>query len=365
MLSRRDFLYLSALGLVSAPHAFGATKKLLAPKRRFLASGNSKKAPLRDYKAMTAESVAGEIRVLELGKSGEPFGIQVPLLPHQIAQSPTEPGLLIANEKWGRMAVAADLITRKIRYELPAPDGFNFFGHSAFFPDGKHFLMSAAKKDSLAGYLLRFESATGKLVDKTPTAGLAPHEIRIDAEKRWVAVANGFQARRDDNHASLKFIDLSSGKVQVGFHTPHASHFARLSERDWVVGSVALGNRAICFHLDTSNGRVTEYQSLLPPGTSHKGEALSPVRVSDEVAAVTFPDENKLLIWNVKKQSIRFHDLGDSGLGLAIVDSDLYLNHAKHGALDRFAAGFVDAEKLSASLSGSLGNGSHMTLLSV
>ena len=152
------------------------------------------------------------------------------------------PEVVMITEKHGEGCVEYDLKQGKVLRRVAAAPGREFYGHSAFSPDGKLWYCTEAEtgNGSYDGVLSVRDANTLELRDKMfPTHGVAPHDCILIDEGATVVITNGGgPVDHADEPASVAYVDVKTGNARklLTFKNPkiNAGHIAMSSKGELV-----------------------------------------------------------------------------------------------------------------------------------
>jgi len=228
MISRREFLRFSALGLLSAPF-FGCAQFPL------LGGQNSKKGKL-----VFPSFNSNYVRIYDLEKDliqtvKLSFGAT-----HSAIKHPFKEEILVF-DNMGPGCSKVDITKAEVVKEAGKSDRF-FYGHGVYAPDGKHFLCTEFVPDSesyLSGTLAIRDSTTLEKVGEWNTHGVNPHDLCF-VNSDTIAITNhgNYDANKISN---VTFLNYRSGtlikKVEKG-DSGHFGHLIRYSDQEVFVAGV-------------------------------------------------------------------------------------------------------------------------------
>jgi hypothetical protein len=359
MLSRRDFLFASLFGTMGIGYLAKQRLQGLgkSPRQAYLATALvSQDLPRTQINAINP-TVKSELRILPLEAKGNARSIPVPMLPHSISQNPVQRELVAGCEKWGTGAVQLSFLSGQIHTAFASPKGYRFFGHTAYLPDGRHFLMTGNRYEDQSGVLFLYETASVKLVDTFPTGGQYPHDIHVDASGEWAMVANHFL--KTATGGLLTFIELGSRKILRKMPTPHVAHIAKMDTDLYAVSGGTGKAGATLIWVNIANGGSGSYLDAKGVTEPIMSEGLSLTRIDRNRCAVTFPDTLNVGLWDISKNEMLILPFETGTMGLQYAGDRIYVNTLPHGDLFQIQAGHSEPT----AFLGGFGNGRHMTLL--
>lgn len=234
-------------------------------------------------------------------------------LGHGFTPRVNDTNILMITEKHGGGCVEFDLKAGKVLRRIPASPGREFYGHSAFSPDGKLWYCTEAETEdgSYDGVLAVRDADSMELHDKTfPTHGVAPHDcILIDDGDTLVITNGGGPVDRTDQAPNVAYVNVKTGEARklLKFKNHpriNAGHIAMSSKGELVCVSaprdgVPKDDRwigAITFYHPDKDGFVTTDD---PIREKMKGETLSVSFNEDtRVVAATNPAGDLVTFWD-------------------------------------------------------------------
>ena len=129
-----------------------------------------------------------------------------------------KPHIVLVTEKHGPGCIELDLNERKILRRVSTLDTREFYGHSAFSPDGKLWYCTEAVvgDGSYNGVLAVRDAHSFELrPENFPTHGIAPHDCILIDDGETLVVTNGGGASTDaDNPASVAYVNVKTGEAR-------------------------------------------------------------------------------------------------------------------------------------------------------
>lgn len=254
-----------------------------------------------------------------------PAGVSIPGIGfwgHGFTPRIDKPHVVLLTEKHGQGCCEVDLLQRKVLRRVKTVAGREFYGHSAFSPDGKLWYCTEAETgdESYHGVLAVRDADSLELRDETfPTHGVAPHDcILIDDGDTLVITNGGGRLERDDELPCVAYVDVKSGEkrrlLQFKDKRINAGHIAMTSRGELVCVSAPregiptsdpshLG--AISFY-DPAKDAVTTADD--PIRARMKGETLS-VAINEKtmVVGATNPAGHIVTFWDFRSGKLVKH----------------------------------------------------------
>lgn len=130
------------------------------------------------------------------------------------------PQVVIVTEKHGKGCCEIDLKTRRILRRVTTVPQREFYGHSAFSPDGKLWYCTEAivqsKEDYYKGVLAVRDADSMELTDENfPTHGTAPHDCILIDDGATLVITNGGGPIHDAaDPANVAYVDVKTGEAR-------------------------------------------------------------------------------------------------------------------------------------------------------
>ena len=239
----------------------------------------------------------------------------VGFLGHGFTPRLDKPHVVLVTEKHGQGCIEIDLSTGKLLRRVSAGAGREFYGHSAFSPDGKLWYCTEAQTEngSYDGVLAVRDASTMELHDKAfPTHGVSPHDcILIDDGATLVITNGGGPVDSVDEPASVAYVNVKTGEARklLKFKDQkiNAGHIAMTSRgelvcvsapRDGIPNDSADWRGAITFYHPDTDQFITADD---PIRAEMKSETLS-VAINEKtmIVAATNPAGNLVTFWDFK-----------------------------------------------------------------
>ncbi|MBZ0136831.1 MAG: DUF1513 domain-containing protein [Planctomycetes bacterium] len=238
---------------------------------------------------------------------------EIGFLAHGFTPRLDRPHVVMVTEKHGKGCLEIDLKARKILRRVETVAGREFYGHSAFSPDGK--LWYATEADigdgSYTGVLAVRDADSMDLREEDfPTHGIAPHDcILIDDGDTLVITNGGGPIHATDEPAGVAYVNVKTGEARrvLKFKTDriNAGHIAMSSKgelvcvsapRDGIENSSDDWLGAISFYHPDQDRLITADD---PIRAKMKGETLS-VAFDEKtrVVAATNPAGHIITFWD-------------------------------------------------------------------
>jgi hypothetical protein len=226
-----------------------------------------------------------------------------------------KPHVVLITEKHGQGCLELDLLAGKILRRVKAGQGREFYGHSAFSPDGKLWYSTEANTEdgSYDGVLAVRDADSLELHARTfPTHGVSPHDcILIDDGDTLVITNGGGPVDRADEPASVAYVNVKTGEARklLKFKDGriNAGHITMTSKGELVC--VSAPRDGIADTSDDWRGAITFYHPREdrfvtaddPIRARMKGETLSvAIREETMVVGATNPAGNLVTFWDFK-----------------------------------------------------------------
>jgi uncharacterized protein len=140
--------------------------------------------------------------------------IESSFFPHAFCVSPTNRHHVLAFEKIGPGAALFDLHTAKMLKPIGARAGKLFYGHGVYSPDGNFFYCTESSVDGSSGSIGVYDAHNFIAVGELPSHGIRPHDLQLSKDAKSLLVTNGGGSIGSQEHGSLCWIDLRSGRLQ-------------------------------------------------------------------------------------------------------------------------------------------------------
>ncbi len=144
------------------------------------------------YLAATRDAAGGHT-LLGLGADGAAhFAVALPDRGHAAAAHPARAEAVAFARRPGRFAVVLDCRTGSELKRLHAPEGRHFYGHGTFSADGGLLYTTENAVESGDGRIGVWDAGDGyRRIGDLSTGGIGPHDLRLLADGRTLAIANG------------------------------------------------------------------------------------------------------------------------------------------------------------------------------
>jgi len=127
-----------------------------------------------------------------------------------------KPHLILVTEKHGPGCCEIDLKAGKVLRRITTVGDREFYGHSAFSPDGKLWYCTEANTGdgSYDGVLAVRDAHTMELhAQSFPTHGVSPHDCILIDDGATLVITNGGAPVGVDGSASVAYVDVKTGKA--------------------------------------------------------------------------------------------------------------------------------------------------------
>lgn len=239
---------------------------------------------------------------------------------HGICPNPVKPDTAIVCEKHGPGCCEIDMRQGRVLRRIPTLPGREFYGHSAFSPDGKFLYTTEAivGDGSKTGVLAIRDGESFELLgSEFPTHGVAPHDCLLVDNGDTLIVTNGGGAYGDaTRRPSVAYVDVRTGKLRrlLDFKNDmiNAGHLAITSKGELVCISAPRdgidrdidGNPnpawlgAIGFYHPDKNELIAAND---PITKKMRGETLSvAIHEPSMIVAATNPDADLVTFWDFR-----------------------------------------------------------------
>ncbi|MCB9893003.1 MAG: DUF1513 domain-containing protein [Planctomycetes bacterium] len=273
-----------------------------------------------------------------------------------------KPHVVMITEKHGQGCLELDLTGGKVLRKVTPGAGREFYGHSAFSPDGKLWYCTEADTEdgSYNGVLAIRDAQSMELRDQTfPTHGVSPHDcILIDDGATLVITNGGGPVGHADEPACVAYVNVKTGEARklLKFKNDkiNAGHIAMTSRGELVC--VSAPRDGIDSASDDWRGAITFYHpdkdSFVtaddPIRSQMKGETLS-VAINEKtmIVAATNPAGNIVTFWDFKTGKL-VKSLTDfkspRGISLSLDGRWFILTHDQATNLTRIDADTLEPE---------------------
>lgn len=215
---RRDFLKLTAAGLIGAPllvRASEAADTLLL----------SCSADTGNRFYLSAMTTAGQPR----------FRIALPARGHGITPRPGDASCVVFARRPGNFLWAVDLASGDVTHRIAGPAHRRYYGHGVFDPEGRLLYVTENDFASGEGRVAIYDAADSyRRVGELPSHGIGPHELRLLSDGQTLAIANGGIRTHPDTGRSklnldtmapnLAYVNRQDGRLQARYEPPGDWH---------------------------------------------------------------------------------------------------------------------------------------------
>lgn len=177
----------------------------------------------------------------------------LPARGHDVAVCPVTGRLVVFARRPGTFALAIDRGANNEPHLFSTPENRHFYGHGVFTSKGKLLLATENDYENATGVIGIYDATDGfRRLGEFPSHGIGPHEIRLMADGRTIAVANGgIETHPDfgraklnlaDMRPSLVLIDAGSGDLIERFELPESQNKLSIRHLDMTAdGAVIFG----------------------------------------------------------------------------------------------------------------------------
>jgi len=252
------------------------------------------------------------LSVVDLDQGGrQTRDIKTAFFPHGMSPHPKHPHRLMLFQKIGKGCCEVDLRTGKVLRTVSTSEGYKFYGHGAYSPDGRHFYCTeTATDDAYRGLLNVRDSASHKVLGEMPTGGKEPHDCILIDRGKTLVVTNGGGHVDNDGFGSVTYVNTATRQVEHTLRftdaTINAGHLWLTSKGHLAVVSAPRTG------LDIKDPKVHGALSFFTPGVDKqprtigepvlskmRGETLSVViHEPSMVVGATNPEGNLLTFWD-------------------------------------------------------------------
>lgn len=310
-ITRRAFLKLSSVSLISSPLAGCTHKKFFNPDDNIILSTGNFMERGEEKNALIAINLDQTEKRL----------IETPFLPHGIYINPQNKYRIFCFEKNGTKACEIDLQAKRVTRIMQADQNQLFSGHACFSHDGNKIISIEVNNENQQGIISIRDTNTFNVSKKLPTLGLSPHDCQL-SESNVLTISNTGRSESGFHQPALVSIDLNSEKLieRIKLESNNlrpvdlnCGHFKITQDKDIVIASAPVNNAASSTDVNRPGGisirkHKESIQTMREPEVVLKrmtGEALS-IEVSQRhaIAAVTHPQANLLTFWSIKDKKI-------------------------------------------------------------
>ncbi|MBY0315827.1 MAG: DUF1513 domain-containing protein [Bdellovibrionales bacterium] len=313
-LSRRHLLMGSVGSAIGATAIFklleSVARETAAVHGRFLVSANSPRVE-ESFNPIHAQSrylprLPGSLSLFDVSSS-RVSSIDLGCFPHSVVQSPIDPDLAVAIERWNSRAVFVDLKTQSLRGHIDAPEGHYFYGHGVFSHDGQKIYISGVRNSDRLGFLFEVNPQNLIVENQIPTGGYSPHDC-LWLDHQSIIVANSGHSGQKPVITVVDSRGMTAPKVYTHDRL-EATHLIRLGEGPIICASGFNGGVYPClYEFNPQSRQISSLGAELAPLIQHlKGEALSLAAFDSQSLFSTVSFSPYLLEWNLKKNSIQVH----------------------------------------------------------
>ncbi len=247
-----------------------------------------------------------------------------------------------------------------MQQRLHSEDGYHFYGHGAFSPDGRLLFTSENHIDSGAGSIaVRDLHQAGRVIRRFSSQGIGPHQIALMPDGETLAVANGGirthpdQGRKKLNlnsmSPSLVYLSTDSGelleerKLAAKWHQLSIRHLAVNAEGRVVIAMQYQGAAFDEVPLVANHQRGQPLQPLWAPVAVNRSMKQYCGSVSFDAsgryALISSPRGNVLTLWDMQEQAfVRSLQCRD-GCGVASLGPETFMVSNGLGALFSYRVG--------------------------
>lgn len=192
-------------------------------------------APATSYLGCHADGDGGH-RVAAFDGAGRLlFSSPLPGRGHGIAVRPGGDECVVVARRPGRFLRVLDLADGRLRHGVDAPAGRHCQGHGVYGTDGRLLYVCENDYEAGRGVIGVYDATAGyRRVGELPSHGVGPHELRLLADGRTLAVANGgilthpdygrAKLNLDSMAPSLALVDVGDGRLLADHRLPRELH---------------------------------------------------------------------------------------------------------------------------------------------
>ncbi len=320
---------------LSRRHLLGSliATSLLSPLNAFARANDSQ------LLISAARDNQGQHWVICLQENGEPISqLKLPARAHQVIKHPHKDELTVIGRRPGQYLIVSSIKSGRVVKHIQPEQGFHFYGHALYTPDGRSLVSTENHIDSGQGRIVVRDALNDYRVQaQFPSHGIGPHEIKLSRDHDTLVIANGGILTHPDKgrsklnintmSPSLAYVSLSSGelleqvKLADEFHQLSIRHID-INQRDQVfVGLQYQGDKTDSVPLVASHKRGENLKALWAPeetnyAMKHYCGSVC-FDLSGKTVAVSSPKGDLITFWNLEQltfvDSLRCKD----GCGLA------------------------------------------------
>ena len=219
---------------------------LLSPLNAFAKENDSK------LLISAARDRHGQHWVICLQGNGKPVSrLKLPARAHQVIKHPHKEEIAVIGRRPGQYIIVSSIKSGRVIKHIQPEQGFHFYGHALYTPDGRYLVSTENHIDSGQGRLFVRDVLNDYRVHaQLSSHGIGPHEIKLCSDTDTLVIANGgilthpdkgrVKLNLDTMSPSLTYVSLTSGdlleqvKLKEEYHQLSIRHID-INQRDEVV----------------------------------------------------------------------------------------------------------------------------------
>ena len=260
----------------------------------------------------------------------------LPSRAHQVLTHPTKPWVFVVARRPGQYLLGFDLKTGEQVASLTAETGKDFCGHMQISADGRYLYTTENESLTSEGFIgIRDIEANFQQINAISSAGIGPHQLLLNQAGDTMVVANGGIHTRDrvklnleTMQSNLSYIELATGAVkqQVSLESEHFQLSIRhidINQRDQVLIAMqyqgAMSDQVPLVATHSLGQESVNYLSIPMQEffqlKQYCGSAC--FDKSGDIAAISAPKGDRVLFWDVAKNTYLSSSKVRDGCGIA------------------------------------------------
>lgn len=374
-LSRRDFGK-SLLGLSLMP---GVAVSSLMPAKQ----GNALSSPTLFASAAKGRDNQHWLQVVD-SAGRQTAKLALPTRAHQVVAHPHRPWVAVVARRPGDYIKVFDYQEEVIRFDIQAKEGYHFYGHAVFSPDGK-FLVTTENDIATGQGRLVVRAAENDFVEVAdyPSYGIGPHQLTFLSDQQTLVVANGGilthpdrgreKLNLDTMKPSLDYIDVKTGTLlekrllDPELHQLSIRHLAVNKADQVVVVMQYQGDKMDNPPLVATHRQGEKITLLAAPEAINRSMKQYCGSVSIDAtgcfAAVSSPRGDLVTIWDIEKGEYLSHFRCSDGCGIAPSADNGFIVSAGTGRFYHYDLATQTVTKIALDISPSVAWDNHLTAI--
>lgn len=175
-----------------------------------------------DWLFSAVDDAKGNHCIAGITPSGEHhFTLTIPERCHGGCLSPTAPRAVVFARRPGHHFYVVDADQHQISHRVAAGDGYHFYGHGVFDPDGRYLYVTANRLHDAMGLVRVYDADDGyRHVRDIALDGIGPHEIRLMPDGKTLAVGlGGIKTHPDYGRVKLNLGKMDPALLLVDRHS--------------------------------------------------------------------------------------------------------------------------------------------------